>query len=191
MSTVEQIRLTPDDLLQMRDGDQYELVDGRLVETNASLEAAWITTRSASRLTPFVRDHDLGHVLSGVATYECFPFDPGLVRKPRLSFIARGRLSQAQFERGHCRVAPDLAVEVVSPDELYTNVTHKVAQYRRAFVRLIWVLDPGHRSMIVYRESGVDQLTEQHELSGEDVIPGFSCPVSDLFPTKESRAPLR
>jgi Uma2 family endonuclease len=105
------------------------------------------------------------------------------VRKPDVSFIAAGRLPVRQFVRGHVRIAPDLAVEVVSPNDLYTLLDEKVEEYRDAGVRLIWIINPGTRTAAVYRADGTTvRLSENDELAGEDVLPGFRVRLGDLLP---------
>ena len=79
-------------------------------------------------------------------------------------------------------VAPDLAVEVASPNDLGRELRVKVEEYLRAGVRLVWLVDPETRSIEVVRaDGGVARLYEQDELSGEDVLPDFRCRVAELF----------
>jgi Uma2 family endonuclease len=133
-------------------------------------------------LTLFVRQHGLGHTYDGQTGFQCFPHDPGLVRKPDISFVAAGRLPGEKSPKGHVKVAPDLAVEVVSPNELYEEVEAKVGEYRSAGVKLIWVVSPGSKTVFVRRLDGTcAEVNEHGELSGEDVVPGFTCKVADLF----------
>jgi Uma2 family endonuclease len=184
MSTVEtKTRYTPEDLLAMPDdGKDYELVDGELVERNMGWYATWIGGRLYKLLTNYCDDKGLGWTAPGDASYQCFPDDPKKVRKADVSFIRIERLSPGQEPQGHCRIPPDLAVEVVSPNDLYSEVEAKVGEYLGAGVRLVWVIDPPTRSVRVHRANGtVADLEEEDELSGEEVIPGFRCRVGELF----------
>jgi Uma2 family endonuclease len=80
-------------------------------------------------------------------------------------------------------IPPDLAVEVVSPNDHYSRVQGKVREYLRVGVRMIWVVDPQDSSVTVYRsQRQVQILFENDVLDGEEVVPGFSCPVAQLFP---------
>jgi Uma2 family endonuclease len=183
MSTVEQRAYTPEDLLTMPDGKHYELVDGELMETPMSMIGAWVAVQLMELLNAFVRSEKLGVVMSETASYQCFPDDPDRVRRPDVSFIRKGRLSQDQFEQGHCRIPPDLAVEVVSPNDLYYDVEHKVGEYLSAGVRVVWVINPYARNVRVFALDGsVRQLSENDELTGDDVVPGFCVRVGELFP---------
>src|SRR5207244_9383387 len=112
--------------------------------------------------------------------YQCFPQRTGLVRKPDVSFVRRGRLPSGVLPKGWAKIAPDLAAEVVSPKDSYEEVEEKLGDYERAGVPLIWVISPTSRTVMVYRVDGsVGRLREADELSGEDVIPGFRCPVRE------------
>jgi len=87
-------------------------------------------------------------------------------------------------------VAPDLVVEVVSPNDLFTEIDEKVEEYWRAGTPLIWVINPDLRTLQNYRADGSsNRLREGDKLTGEGVLPGFACAVADLFlPTPGSGA---
>jgi Uma2 family endonuclease len=174
---------TADDLLKLRDGDRYELVDGYLVEHDMSTLACWIAGELLILLGNFCRAQRLGWVFPPDTTYQCFPQRPNLVRKPDVSFIRLGRLPGEQFPEGHTPIAPDLAVEVVSPNDLFEEVLAKVQEYLGAGVRLVWVISPATRTALIYRADGtIAGVREGGDLDGEDVVPGFRCPVRDVFP---------
>jgi Uma2 family endonuclease len=178
-----EVRYTPEDLLSMPDGKNFELVDGRLVEQDMGAESSWIEGRLFSRLLWFCEEPRLGFVWPSSNGYQCFPHDPRRVRRPDVSFIRAGRLPGDELPKGHVRIAPDLAVEVVSPRDLAPELDEKLEDYRKAGVRLVWVVYPESRTVMVYRADGsVSRLHEEDVLSGEDVIPGFRCEVRLLFP---------
>ncbi len=183
MSTATQA-LTADQLLELPDGDQYELVDGQLVETTMSLESNWIAGRILHRLSDYLDSRPVGLVFPDGATYQCFPDEPDMVRKPDVSFIRAGRLPPGQFEHGHCRIAPDLAVEVVSPNDLHTDLTRKLEDYFSAGVPLVWVVEPELKLITVYEQAGksIRQVRAGEELTAGEILPGFRVPVTDLFP---------
>jgi hypothetical protein len=158
-------------------------VDGNLVERDMGMQSSWIGGRLYRWLGQFGEDNYLGFALPADCGYQCFPAKPSRVRKPDASFICRGRLPGEQLPEGHCPIAPDLAVEVVSPHDLYYEVDAKVADYLAAGVRLVWVVSPPTRTVTVYRPDGSGaRLREADELTGEDVLPGFRCPVAVIFP---------
>ncbi|MDZ4684324.1 MAG: Uma2 family endonuclease [Planctomycetaceae bacterium] len=179
--------MTPEEFLKLPDRRFYELVDGQLVETNMSLEACCVAGQFIHYLIAYVNQHGLGHVFTSEATYRCYPDAPDKVRRPDVSFIARGRLSREQFAEGHCLISPDLVVEVISPNDLFYDVEAKVQEYRSAGVRLIWVASPRSRSVTVHRLDGSeDHFGEESQLSGEDVLPGFQMRVAEFFPQKDA-----
>ena len=176
-------RYTPEDLLTMPDGDRYELVNGQLVEHNTSLLASYIAWTIQWLLHAFCRENQPGWVFPEGATYQCFADDPGKVRKANVSFIPLERLTAEQASaKGHLRLAPDLAVEVVSPNDLYYEVDAKAEEWLSAGVQLVWVVNPRGRTVTVYRADGtITMLLEDDELTGENFVPGFHCQVRDLF----------
>ena len=175
--------LEPDDLADLPDGgDHYELIDGVPVEKQMGAEADRITVRLSSRLDPYCERTGCGPVFGGQTGYRCFPSKPRQLRKPDLSFVAAGRLPGGQVPEGDFQIAPDLAVEAVSPNDTYEEVAVKLADYKDAKVRLVWVISPKTKTVLIRRADGtLSELDAAGTLSGEDVIPGFSCPVADLF----------
>jgi Uma2 family endonuclease len=172
---------TPDDLLRLPETEHCELVDGRLVEKPSGAEAGWIGAQIAARLTNHVMDSRTGWVFGGNAGYHCFPAEQNQVRKPDVSFIRGSRLDAVP--KGHIKIIPDLAVEVISPNDLYSEVQQKVQEYQRAGFPLIWVVDPGTRTVDVL-ESGrpMQRLSLGDALTGGSVLPEFRCEVAEIFP---------
>jgi Uma2 family endonuclease len=174
--------LEPDDLLRMADGDRYELIDGFPVEKDMGAKADEIALAIGSQLRPYCLGKGLGRVYGPQTGYQCFPTRPALVRMPDVSFVPKGRLPDEESPDGHIKAAPALAVEVVSPNDKYEEIESKVADYRSAGVKLIWVVSPKSKTVVVRRLDGTcAEVNEGGELSGEDVVPGFACKVADLF----------
>jgi Uma2 family endonuclease len=185
MSTVDEKTYTPEELLTMPDRKNYELVDGHLAERNMSVLSSWVGGRLHRFLDDHVEDHTLGWTWPADQGYECFPDAPGKVRKPDVSFIRRERLPEGPTSEGYIYIPPDLAVEVVSPNDSAYEVERKVVEYLDAGVPLVWVIDPEARTLRVHRRDGsVSWLREGDELSGEDVVPGFRCRLEAIFPRK-------
>src|SRR5262249_39351502 len=129
---------TPEDLLTMPDGQKYELVDGKLVERHMGVLSDRIGFRLANRLEAHCETHPLGWVL--MPSSGGYQYAPRQLRKPDVVFIRYGRFPGEQLPPGHAQLAPDLAVEVSSPNDLYDDVEAKVEESLRAGVRLIWVI---------------------------------------------------
>jgi|CXWL01.1.fsa_nt_gi Uma2 family endonuclease len=174
---------TPEELRELSDDKLYELVDGRLVVKDMGAKSSWIASELNRHLGNFVSDKQLGRVWGADCAYQVFGEDANNVRRPDGSFIAKGRLENELPPDGHVRIAPDLAIEVVSPNDLAVDLQTKVDEYLEAGVRLIWVVYPESKLVLVYRAgSTVQRLGVEHELSGEDVLPEFRLAISKIFP---------
>jgi len=175
--------VTPEELLAMPDGGHYELIDGELRERKVSVLSNLIASEINRILGNHCRENNLGWILASELGYRCFPWKPGRIRRADVSFIRSDRLSEERLSEGFCSIAPDLAVEVVSPNDLVSELDEKVEEYLRAGVRLIWVVRPNVRTVQVFRgDRSESWLRQLDELSGEEVVPGFRCQVGSLFP---------
>ena len=106
---------------------------------------------------------------------------PDTVRAPDIAFVRRERLPDPD-PRGFPDLAPDLVVEVLSPDDRPGAVLAKVADWLSAGTKLVWVIDPMRRVARVYRHDGTECVVAQDQtLDGEDVVPGFSCPLASIL----------
>ena len=107
---------------------------------------------------------------------------PDTVRAPDASFIAADRLPEGDLPAGYFEIVPDLAVEVLSPNDRTGEVRDKVDEWIRAGVRLVWVINPAAGTAMVYRpDSDGQELTVGDSLDGAEVIPGFTCQIRELF----------
>lgn len=174
--TAEELFNLPDD------GWRYELIRGELRRMPPTgIQHGQIASLLTQLLTAYVRTHNLGVVCTAEAGFRLAQH-PDVVRAPDVAFIARERIPAEGVPAGYWPGAPDLAAEIVSPSDRFDDVVEKVAEYVAAGTRLVWVVHPRTQTVMVYRASGEVRLLRGHEeLSGEDVIPGFTCPVSALF----------
>jgi len=174
--------ITAEELWQMPDdGHRYELVKGELVEMvpPGALHGK-IAYRIARLLGNFAEAEQRGeiYVESG---YQLF-HDPDVVRAPDVSFVSRERIPPQGEPEGFWELAPDLAVEIVSPHDRAVDIEAKITDYLTAGTRLVWVIYPRTQTIFTYRLDGtVHRLTAADTLDGGDVLPGFSCPVADIF----------
>jgi Uma2 family endonuclease len=180
---------SPEDLLSLPDGGKgFELVDGVLVEKHMGGFASWVAGRILQLLASYGQDSGAGWVLDAEGSYQCFADAPGKVRKPDVSFIRTGRLPGERIPSGHVPIPPDLAVEVISPNDTFYEADAKVQEYLAAGVPLVWVVNPEARRVHVYRsDSKVELLLETDELTAPDLIPDLRVRVADLFSLPGSR----
>jgi len=182
MATDTQAEITPEDLLLIDDRPMPELVDGELLEREVGQKSDSIALRIGRYVGNHVEAHNLGLVNGAQGSYQIFPEAPNKVRIPDVSFTRQDRLPAGAPVPGHGRVAPDLVVEVVSPNDTFFSVQSKVNDYLSVGIPLIWVIEPEARSVQVFRRdhTGVT-LFVGDTLDGEDVLPGFRCEVAKLF----------
>ena len=157
-----------------------ELVDGVLVEkTVGYLRIASRRSQLIFFLAGFVRQHRLGVV---TAPDGMMRLAAGLVRIPDVSFISWERLPGRRVPHVPIAdLAPDLAVEVISPSNTAREMERKLQEYLAAGVRLVWYVYPEPQEVHVYTAERHDVLTIEQELSGGDVLPGFALPLRQLF----------
>ncbi len=175
--TVEELWEMPE-----KPGVRYEIVEGELVEVPGAGALHGLIAALVYRLIDdFVRGLDLGLVFTDGVSY-ILGRAPDRLRVPDVSFISWGRVPEDGVPEGFWPVAPDLAVEVVSPNDRANDVQEKFDAYLAAGTRLVWVLWPRRRSVSVYIGRGVThELGPEEELDGGEVLPGFRARVADLF----------
>jgi Uma2 family endonuclease len=190
MSTVAEQTYSPEDLLSMPDRQAYELVDGHLVERQMSVLSNWVAGRLLRFIDIFVEENHLGWAWPAGQGYVCFPNSPRKVRFPDVSFVRKNRLPDGLTSDGYIYISPDLAVEVISPNDLAYEVEGKILEYLDAGAALVWEINPEARTVRIYRRDGsISRLREDGELSGEDVLPGFRCRLATIFPEKSAAKP--
>lgn len=177
--------ITAEQFLRMPDeGKGYELVDGRREKIQTSLKSSYIAGVISFILENFCQARHPGWVYSEGNSYACFPGRPDTVRRPDVSYIALARMTPEQYaEPGFCPIVPDLVVEVLSPRDRARRVHSKILEWLDVGLRLLWVVEPESRIVYVYRAGSttIDLLRETDTLVGDPVLPGFSCPVAELF----------
>jgi len=175
--------MEPEELERMPDGDHYELIDGIPVEKIMGAKSDELSLAIGSILRDFVLEKQLGRVYGSSTGYRgCFPHRPRMLRKPDVSFVQISRLPDGVSPDGDFLIAPDLAVEVVSPNDTYEEVEEKINDYLKASVKLIWVISPHSKTAMVHRLDGsCARVNVDGSISGEIVLPGFTCKVAELF----------
>jgi len=143
--------------------------------------AVWI-------LNGYVRQRRKGYVVSNDSGV-ILERDPDTVRGPDVA-LYEGARSFDELPAKYAEIPPRLAVEVLSPRDRADQITHKITDYLRNGVELVWLIDPKARTVTVYRpDKGPRVYTENEELSGEDILAGLRCRVADFFylPEQEQR----
>ena len=175
--------ITADELLRLdAEGVRGELIRGALSETMPTgREHGQIVVKLVLRLGNFVEPRKLG-VLTASDSGVWLERGPDTVREPDVAFFSAEKSPPDERVTGYAEVAPDLVVEIVSPSDRLTAVNDKALMWLRYGVRLVWVVHPEERLVDVHRDGHpVVALDESGALDGADVLPGFSCPVREIF----------
>ncbi len=177
----EKARVTGEELFAMGDIGPCELVEGKIIKMSPTGEKHGIVEFNlGGELRTFVRQHKLGRV-SGGETGIYIRRNPDTVRAADVVFISNERLAK-RGDSGFIDVAPDLVVEVMSPDDRWSEVMKKLGEYFSIGVRLAWVVDPDTESIYTYRSlTDVRHFAKSDTLPGDDVLPGFSITVGEVF----------
>lgn len=181
--TVPTKLMTAEELLRLPDdGKRHELIEGTLNETPpAGTEHGLIAMNAGAILFQFARQRELGEVFAAETGF-VLSSEPDTVRAPDAAFVAADRLPSGGLPAGYLRLAPDLAVEVVSPSDTAADLQGKVYDWLDAGCRLAWVVYPATRSVTVFRSRhDVRALGEEDTLDGSPVFDGFNIQVRDLF----------
>lgn len=173
--------LTGEELFELGDIGRTELVKGELVRMAPTGHPhGHIEVNFSAALHTFVRQRKLGRVLSGeVGVYT--GRDPDTVRGADVAYISNERLAQVQ-SHSYLDVAPELIVEVMSPDDRWYDINDKLTEYFNIGVQIVWVADPQRKQVHVYRSlTEIEILGVGDTLSGGEALPGFSVAVAELF----------
>jgi Uma2 family endonuclease len=139
--------------------------------------------RVAARLSYLISDHVYRHDLGAVIQDAGFKIEsgPDTVRAPDVAFVSRTRVDEIPAT-GFATFAPDLAVEVVSPNDRPGELLAKVGQWLEAGSKFVWVIDPMRAEARVYRDDGeLAIIPASRHLVGESVLPGFSCELAEVL----------
>jgi Uma2 family endonuclease len=162
---------------------EYEIVNGIPEEKPmAGARHGSIIMRLGARLVNYVEAQQMGEVYSPDTTFIVGKNQ----RLPDLGVVFAARIPADGEPEGIWEIAPDLAIEVISPNDVYTKVAQKVDDYLEAGVQQVWLVLPEQQSITIYRSPvDVTVFQDEMELVSEDLLPGFRCPLREIFKTKE------
>lgn len=169
-------------------GKLLELVDGVLVEKAVGTRAGYLAGLVFLKIGVFLQQHKIGRVLPGDSSLRLIP---GLVRVPDVSFISKVQIPGGKFPRDAiASLYPDLAVEVLSRSNTRGEMQRKLKDLFLSGTRLVWVIDPKPETAKVYRAPDVAQdVGKTGTLDGEDILPGFSIKLDELFAEADEAFP--
>jgi Uma2 family endonuclease len=173
--------ISGDELAQTGNLGPCELIEGRIVTmAPTGYEHGDYEGNLYYALRSFINTHKLGRVQVGeVGIYT--RRNPDTVRAADVLYISNERYAQKQ-SASYLDVAPELVVEILSPHDAWSEVTQKLREYFGIGVQLVWIVDPSARMVYAYRSmTEIREFTEHDDLPGDEVLPGFSVKVAELF----------
>jgi Uma2 family endonuclease len=178
----EQKRWTDEAFMALsKDGHRYELVNGELVDMdNSGMEYGGLGAWLGGILAIYARRHKLGVVCDSSTA---FTLKSGNKRSPDVSFVAKERLQGLKrLPKGYFQGSPDLAVEILSPNNTVEEIHTKIVEYFENGTRLVWVIHPDEKYVLVYSAPEPNRLLRSQDLlEGEEVVADFSVAVAELF----------
>ena len=183
MTTTKEKLLTADDLMELHSkGVRGELIRGVLCETmSAGTRHGKVVMKLGFLLGSVVYSQRLG-TLVGSDSGVLLEREPDTVREPDIAYFSVEKMPLGEDVPGYTEIVPDLVVEIASPSDSLQSLNDKAMLWQSFGVPLVWVGHPGRREVEVYSDGGsVITLTEDDTLDGGDVLPDFSCRVSEIF----------
>lgn len=178
--------MTPDKFFDSPYSSGFELVNGKIISKKGDIQKNMPTgalhgavTELASRMSHFVRENKLGKVF---AAETGFILGKNTVRGIDVSFVGNEKLNKFAVTEKFYPVAPDLAVETISPGNSLDEIQDKIEEYLAAGTKLIWIVYPKQKMIQVHRRNNaINVLRAADELDGEDVLPNFRVKLSEIF----------
>src|SRR5918993_2103164 len=173
-------QVTVEEFAEMPLQGVWELVDGAPIElTPAAGKSSRIGSRLYARLADHVEPTEFGWAFPAETGFVLFA-DRTTVRSPDAAVVRRDRLAEPPDT--FVPLAPDLAVEVLSPSDRMAAALAKIAMYLDAGVQLVWLINPAFQTVTVFRPDATPaKLTMGDTLDGDDVLPDFTVPVAEIF----------
>lgn len=180
MTTIMKGAATIGDLVRIpKDGRKHELVEGRILVSPAGMRHARTSGRILHVVATYLEDNPIGEVY---ADNVGIILPNGNLRSPDVTFVRHEKLPGGESPAAFGELVPDLAVEVLSPEDDMNAVIAKVGEFLDCGAPLVWLADPDQRTVTVYRSlSDSRRLTAEDTIDGGDALPGFRCRVGRFF----------
>ena len=180
MATVQ--TMTIEEFATISQPGRFDLINGEVLQMPpAGGEHGALASELGRRIGNYVVEHQLGQTYAAETGF-VVDAESRTVLAPDVAFVSATRIPPIEQQRGFVPLAPDLAVEVVSPSDRVVDVSAKVSEYLAGGVKLVWVVEPRRRTVTEYHADRSARLVIDGEaLDGGDVLPGFSLPLAEIF----------
>lgn len=169
--------MTPTTQLAIDDDLDYELVDGVMEVKMCGARHGEIGAKITVKLGIYLEDNPIGKLYNAKTTFQIGSNG----RMPDVAFVSAERIPEEGSPSGKWEIAPDIAIEVISPNEVWDKVNHKVREYFAADVQQVWLISQQEQEVIVYDSPArIRVMTASDDLTSKS-LPGFKCKVADLF----------
>ncbi len=156
----------------------YEIVDGQKEVKMAGAKHGEIGAQLTVELGIYLKQNPIGRLYNGNTTFQIGANE----RMPDVSFVSAARIPEEGTPSSKWEISPDLAVEVISPNDVWEKVNRKVHEYFAAGVRQVWLISQEEQEVMIYDSpTQIRVVTADQDLTGETLLPGFKCRVGDLF----------
>lgn len=158
---------------------QIEIVDGKVeIKEMAGARHSGISGRLLRKIGNFVEENGLGEVYGGDTTFTIGEND----RLPDVAFLSIEKIPETGEPEGKWEIAPDLAIEVVSPSDVYSKILKKIREYLKAGVKQVWLVEPEFHTIAIYKPPMKSEtLTLEDTITCEEILPNFNLPLSEIF----------
>jgi Uma2 family endonuclease len=165
--------------LALDDDLDYEIVDGRKEVKMAGAKHGEIGAALIIELGIYLKQNPIGRVYNSNTTFQIGEFE----RMPDVSFVSAARIPNDGAPAGKWEIAPDIAAEVISANDIWDKVNRKVREYFAGGVQQVWLISQQEREVMIYDSpTQIRVVTVDEELTSEAILPGFKCRVADIFP---------
>jgi len=172
--------LTAEEFFALSDSRHQELVHGEVIEgMPPGRKHGKLAFRIGKLLDRWAEQGSGGEI--GVESGFILGRDPDLVRSPDVYYVQSERLPAGDVAEGFWSIAPDLAVEVISPHDTAEAVQTKVREYLTAGTATVWVVYPSTREVLVHTPDGLARTYGPAMILTSPALPGFSCSVDEIF----------
>ncbi len=165
---------------------QIEIVDGEVeIKEMAVARHGGISARIITKIGIYLENNPIGNLYTADTLFAIGKND----RMPDVSFVSAKRIPENGEPEGQWEIAPDLAIEVISPTDVYAKILKKIREYLDAGVAQVWLVEPEFQTVAVYKSPMKSEtFNAEDRLVCEEILPNFSLPVKEIFISRKDKS---